>query len=128
MTAGVAGLRATAARHAERPDEVQRAVEMGDGFGVDDQPLAAGLDEALGEHLGRPDHQVGLERQRRVLAGRGDDVRPEGEVRDELAVHDVALEAVAAGGLQRRHLVAQAGEVRREDGGDDLDGGHRSGR
>ena len=60
-------------------------------------------------------------RSTRAAAG-GDDVGPEGEVGHELAVHDVPLDAVDAGLLERAELVAQLGEVGGEHGRGDLDG------
>ena len=108
---------------AERADVVQAAMEVGHRLGVDDQPLAAGLHELRGQQLGRQDHQVGLERQGGVATGRGDDVGAERDVGDELAVHDVPLDAVAPGRLERRDLLAEAGEVGRQDRGSDLDAG-----
>ena len=66
--------------------------------------------------------------QRRVRSGRGDHVGTEREVRDELAVHDVPLDVVDAGGLERGDLLAELGEVRGQHGRDDLDrAAHRSG-
>jgi hypothetical protein len=81
------------------------------GLGVHDQPLATCLD-VLGSHrVGGQHHQVCFERQRCVPARRGDDRRPEGEIGHELAVHDIPLDPVDSGGLERCHLVAQLGEV-----------------
>ena len=59
-------------------------------------------------------------------AGGGDDVGPEREVRHELAVHHVPLDAVDAGRLERGDLLAEAGEVGGQHAGGDLDPGHGS--
>jgi hypothetical protein len=56
-----------------------------------------------------------------VRAARGDDVGPDGQVRDEDAVHDVPLDPVHAGLLERRHLLAEAGEVGWQHRRHDLD-------
>ena len=56
-----------------------------------------------------------------MRAAGGDDVRSHGEVGDELAVHDVPLDPVAAGRLQRGDLVTETGEVRGEHRRGDLD-------
>ena len=52
--------------------------------------------------------------RRGVLAQRGDDRRPDREVRDEVAVHDVDVEQVGLGG-HAVDLVAEPGEVGGED-------------
>ena len=75
--------------------------------------------------VGVGDHQVRLEHHVDVLAARGDDVRAEGEVRNEVAVHHVPLDAIDAGLLEGLALLAQAGEVCWQDRWNDLDGsGH----
>ena len=42
--------------------------------------------------------------------------RADGDVGDEVAVHHVDVDPVAAGGVDRPHLVAELGEVGGEDG------------
>ena len=54
----------------ELADGAQRAVQVQAGLGVDDQPLAPGLDVAGGHDVRREHHQVGLERHRDVRCGR----------------------------------------------------------
>src|SRR5262245_1163036 len=56
-----------------------------------------------------------LERQPRHLAQRLDDDRPHADVRHEVAVHHVHMNAVGAGALGLGDLLAQAGEVGGED-------------
>ena len=103
----------------EVADPPQRAVQMRAGLGVDDDELAARLDVAGEELVGIDHHEVSLELHRAVRLRGGDDVGAEGQVRDEDAVHDIPLDAVDAGLAQLAHLVAQAGEVRRKNGGND---------
>ena len=50
-----------------------------------------------------------------------DDGRPDGDVRDEMAVHDVDMNLVGAAPFCRGDRVAQGGEVRRENGRGDPD-------
>ena len=118
---GVAGFSATAGEAPALADVVQRAMEVGGGLGVHDDHAAAGLEVAVEQVVGSLDHQVGLERHGGDRAARGDHVGSEGEVRYEVAVHDVPLDAVDAGLLQGLALLAQAGHVGREHGRDDLD-------
>ena len=56
---------------------------------------------------------MGLESDTAVRARRRDDVRAEGEVGNEHAVHDVPLDPVHARLAQFDHLVTDAGEVGR---------------
>ena len=102
-----------AGRGAERCDVGQRAVEVGACLGVHDQALATGAHVLRSHRIGSQDHEVSFERQRRVLAGRGDHVGSERQVGDELAVHHVPLDPVDAGGFESGDLVAQLGEVGR---------------
>jgi hypothetical protein len=44
-----------------------------------------------------------------------DDGRAEGDVGDEVAVHDVEVDPVGAGGIDCGHLFAEAGKVGRKD-------------
>src|SRR5437867_11785496 len=62
-----------------------------------------------------------LDRKRRRLAHRLDDARTEGEVGDEMSVHDVDLAPVGAGCLRLPYLLGQASGVGRQDRGYDLD-------
>jgi hypothetical protein len=68
--------------------------------------LAAGGGERLDERVGRRDHQMHVERLFRVVAERRHHVGAEGQVRDEVAVHDVDVDPVGAGGLGFRDCVA----------------------
>src|SRR5207245_422071 len=56
-----------------------------------------------------------------ALTDRGDDARTDGDVGHESPVHDVHVELVGAARLDPRDVVAEGGEVRREDRGRDLD-------
>ena len=60
-------------------------------------------------------------------AGGLDHVGTERQVGDELAVHHVPLDAVGAGRLERRDLVAEPREVGREHRRDDLDRARHAG-
>jgi hypothetical protein len=102
-------------------DGAQGAVQVRARFGVDDDELAAGLHVLVHQLLGLEDHQMGLEHDRGVLAGGGDDIGAEGQVRHEPPVHHVPLDAVDAGFLEGRYLVTQAGEIGRKDRRDDLE-------
>ena len=120
--AGVAGFSATAAvapSEAMLPSVRCRCVHASACTISRWQPAC---DVLGGHHVGRQHHQVRLERQRGVRPGRGDDGGTEREVRDELAVHHVPLDAVDAGRLERGDLLAEAAEVDGQHAGGDLDG------
>ena len=91
----------------------------GAGLGVHDHQLASGLDVQPEETVGIDHHEVRLEADGAVGARGSDDVRTEGEVRDEDTVHHVPLDPVDARGAQRSDLLSQAREVGWEDGRDD---------
>ena len=85
LAAGVADLR-------------QGVVDVRGRLDVDRDAVRAGLRELGDVALGALDHQVHVEVRLvgQRLAQRGDDHRPEGDRRDEVAVHDVAVDDAAA--------------------------------
>src|SRR6185437_1311878 len=104
-------------------DVAEQAVQVAGGFGVDDDEVGACGADGLDPLLGAADHEVGFEGQRAdVGAGSGDEHGAHGDVGDEVAVHDVHLEAIGAGGDGGPEITLQAAEVGREDGGDEVGG------
>ena len=61
------------------------------------------------------DHQVRIKRQLGTPAEVLDGLWPEGEVRDEVPIHDVEMDPVRSRGLHPAHRVAEVGQVRIED-------------
>jgi hypothetical protein len=92
-------------------------VDVGRGLDVDRDVVRPRLDEVGDVPFGPFDHEVhvehGLGRQR--LAQRGDDHRPEGDRRDEVAVHHVAVDQPRACGHDLLDLRSEPGEVGGED-------------
>ncbi len=107
---------------AEGADVGQRPMEVCARLGVHDEKLAPGLDVPSRQHIGSEHHQVSLERERRMSAGTGDDVRPEREVRHELTIHHVPLNPVDAGLVEGKDGFAERREIHGQDGRRDLDG------
>jgi len=100
-----------------RTDEMKRAIEVDAGFLMHGNPVGAGLGEGFDEVIGIFDHQVAVERD--VADGftqRGDYRRADGDVGDEVAVHDVDVKDGAAGVDGGLGLSAELGEVGGEDG------------
>jgi hypothetical protein len=83
-------------------------------FGVEGDAVHAGLGVARRPAVRILDHQVTVERQRRVLAQRLDDGQAEREVRDEMVVHHVDMHPVGVVG-DDADLVGEPGEVGRQD-------------
>jgi len=81
---------------AMRSDEVKRAIEMDAGFLVDGHPVGAGFGKFGDEEIGIFDHQVAIERDFELFAQRAHDGRADGEVGNEVAVHDVEVQDGAA--------------------------------
>jgi hypothetical protein len=86
---------------------------------VEGHAVRTRLDEVLNVALGLLDHEVDVEHGGRWerLAQRGDDHRAEGDRRDEVPVHDVAVDEPRAGGHDLLDLRREPGEVRAEDAG-----------
>ena len=99
----------------------QGSMQVPTCLGVDDQPIAAGVDVAGGHRIGFHHHQMGFEGQRGMGACRCDHVGSEGQIRHETTIHDIPLDEVDPGGFERGHLLAESGEVCGEHRGCDLD-------
>ena len=80
-------------------------------------PSAPALANSADVALGALDHEVHVEVRvvGQRLAQRGDDHRAEGDRRDEVAVHDVAVDDAAARVHDLAHLGGEIGEVGRQD-------------
>ena len=80
---------------------------------------APGFGEGVEERIDRRDHQVNVERLLGVRPKRLHDTGADGEVGHEMAVHDVDVDPVGPGLIDRAHFLAEPGEVGGEDGGGD---------
>ncbi len=98
---GSGGIEDYAGLAAVRSDEVKRAIEMDAGFLVDGHPVGAGFGKFGDEEIGIFDHQVAIEGDFELFPQRAHDGRTDGEIGDEVAVHDVEVEdgATAIDGL-----------------------------
>jgi len=99
-------------------DELEGAMEMAAGLVVDADPVGAGLGEGGDEFVGVLDHEVAIEGQLGVLAEGGDDGGSDGDVGDEMAIHDVDVDNGATAALGSGDFVGEAGEVGGKDGWD----------
>ena len=88
---------------------------MRSGLDMHGDNVGAGLGERFEIRIARRDHQMNVERLSGVAAQRLHHVRSDRDVGDEMAVHDVDVDPVGAGGVDRAHFFAEFGEVGGED-------------
>ena len=69
--------------------------------------------------IDRGDHQMHVQLHRGMRAQGFDDQRAEGDVGDEMAVHDIQMQPFRAGALHRFGFFAQAGEISGQKAGGD---------
>ena len=111
---------------AERADRLQRAVDMRARLDMHGDDVGAGLGEGFQIGVAWRDHQVHVEQLPAVWAQRLHDVGADRDVGHEMAVHDVDMDPVGPGGIDRAHLLAELCEVGGQDGrGDEERAGHR---
>jgi hypothetical protein len=108
-------------------DQLQRAVDVLAGLGVEGDVGGAGLGEVRDDAVHRLDHQVHVDgRGDAVLAQGLADQRADGQVGHVVVVHDIEVHDVGAGGQHVVDLLAELGEVGGQDGrGDQVFSGHR---
>lgn len=109
------GTQADAGFLAERADGLERAIEVRTGFGMHRDDIRAGLRERFEIGIGGRDHEMHVEHFLRQRPDRPDDVRAITDVRDEMPVHDVAVNPVGTRRIDRHDLLAEAGEIRSQD-------------
>ncbi len=95
---------------------------MGPGLGMDGEDVRPRLGEGLEEGIDRRDHEMDVERLGAVRPERLHHRRADGQIGHEMAVHDVDVDPVRSRLVDGAHLLAEPGEVGREDGGGDADG------
>ena len=100
---------------------------MRSALGMDGQDVGARLAIGLQPGVDRRDHQMHVERKFRVRPQGLHHIRADGDVRHEMAVHDVDMDPVRAGSVQRANFFAQHREVAGKDGRTDQGLGHEPG-
>lgn len=118
---GRRGVQGNAGLFPQSVNLLDRPVEVGRGFLVDDDRVGARAREALDKIFRRLHHQVSLEEKAGDRPQGFESDRPERDVWDKAAVHDVNLDAIDAGGFNGFHLLAEAREIGREDRGRNFD-------
>src|SRR6185503_5865568 len=95
-------------------------MQVRDGLDVNRDHARAGGDEIFDIAIWFLDHQVDVERPRRDALDRADHGRPDGDVGDEVAVHDVHVNEVGAAAFRGGDVAPECGEVSGENRGSDL--------
>ena len=93
------------------PDQRQRAVQVPCGLRVDGDQLHADLGQRPDVLVRVLDHQVHVQRQRRLGPQLADHVRPQQQVRHEMAVGHVNVQHVGPGRLEAPDRVLQVAQV-----------------
>ena len=110
---------------AERPDRLERAVDVGSRLRMDADDVGARAREGFEVGIRGSDHQVHVEDLRRVRADGPHDVGAHGDVRDEMAVHHIDMDPVASRLIDGADLLAEPGEIGGQDRrGDEERAGH----
>ncbi len=82
-----------------------------DDFAVDSEIVGTGIEVGIDILLGVGDHEVDIKGQIGDAIDLFDDERAETQVRHEVAIHDIAMQPVDAGGFDIAELIAQAREI-----------------
>ena len=93
-------------------NKLKRTVQMRAGFRMHQDMVGPGISERRDERINRLDHQVHVERQSAVGTQALQDRWPEADVRDEVAVHDIEVQPIGSGALDRRNFLAETREIR----------------
>src|SRR4051794_15116204 len=100
------------------------AMQIDGVFDVNEDRIRAGLGKSVEIAIRLFNHEMGFKRQLGDWANRLDDNRPHADIRHEMAVHDIDMNAISAGLVRFTNLFAEAGEVGGEDGGGEFDHWH----
>jgi hypothetical protein len=69
--------------------------------------------------IGMLDHKMHVQRETRFFAHEADNVRAEGNIIDEMAVHNVAMDPIRAGDFNAVNFLSQPREIRGQNGWSD---------
>ena len=108
----------------ERLHSLNRTMKMRSGFRMNGQDIGARFRERIEERVDGSDHEMNIERQFTVPAKRFDDSRTDGEVRNEMAIHDVDVNPIGPCFIDRADFFAEFRKIGGKDGrGDDRGAG-----
>jgi hypothetical protein len=107
---------------AERLDQLHGAVRMRPGLGMERNDIGPRVGKILHKLVDRRDHQMDIERLCAVRAQRLDHGRSDGDVGDEMTVHHIDMDPVAASRVNRANLFTQTRKIGGQDRRRDADG------
>ena len=94
-------------------DLLDEPFQVHGGFHMNAQPVGPGLHKVLDVALGIADHQVDIQGQGGGPADGLGHCRADGDIGDEMPVHDIHVNPVDPGLLRFTDLLRQAAEIRR---------------
>ena len=90
-------------------------MDVGPRFHMHRDDVGTGLGEGFEIGIARRDHQMHVKQLVAVRTQRLHDIRADGDVGHEMAIHHVDMDPVGPGLVDRAHLGAEIGEVGGED-------------
>jgi hypothetical protein len=100
---------------------VHGPVKVRKHFDMNGHHGGARIGECVDVAVGLLDHEMDVQRYGRHALQRADDGNPDGDIRDEVPVHDVNVNQVGASPFDSPHRVAKGGEVGGENRRGDAD-------
>src|SRR6266404_5514025 len=88
--------------------------------------ICAGFNKSRHIMVSMLNHKMDIERETRQAAYNPDNLRPERNVIDEMAVHNVAVNPIRACGFDAMNFVTESREIGGKNGRGDNDSLHRS--
>ena len=92
-------------------DRLHRAMEMRAGLYVNREIVCSGLCEFGDKAIGVRDHEVDVEGQLSDFSERRYDRRTDGQIWDEMSVHDINMEEVGSRPFHGCHFLGQSSKV-----------------
>ena len=115
---GRAGVENESVFATEPTDEREQGAVIEFRFDMETHELRAGFDEGFGVALRLGKHEMDIEEKPGDLRAQlGDHLRPEREIGDEMAIHDVEMEPGGVGGGDKGGTFGETGMLAGEDGG-----------
>ncbi len=120
------GVQGNAGSFSEGPDLLYRPVKVRTGLGMDSNHICACIGERLNVFFGLDDHQVHIDHAFGGSADGFHDERPDRDIGDESAVHDIDVDPIGPSGVHSLDFSRKAAKIRRKDRWSDSEGLWRS--
>jgi hypothetical protein len=86
-------------------------MEMGAGFYVNREIVRSSFRELGDKGVGVGDHEMDVERQRGNFSKGRHDRRTDGQIRNEMSVHDIDVQKIGPSSFHGCYLLGQSGKV-----------------